>query len=130
VNLEDKKIILQHYQNPRYKDDSIQGKEYFNPSCGDFVIFDIKNNNNTIQIYFTGEGCSLSLSCASLLSEYYFNQKKEDILQSLQAINKAIEEKAETPHLLKIYDNFLQSPVRKKCITFVIQALQERISLC
>ena len=67
-------FLLDHYQNPRNKgriedpDVVVSGG---NPGCGDVVTLYIKKaDDNTIEtVHFEGEGCTISMAGASIISE-------------------------------------------------------------
>lgn len=70
---EQQQILLDHYHNPR---NFGKPKEYShsaqleNLSCGDEITMFLQTKNNTItQAFFEGEGCSISIAAASLLTE-------------------------------------------------------------
>ena len=66
-------IILDYYRNPRNKgklDNPDAESEDVNPSCGDKVKINLKIKDNKIKdIKFNGEGCAISQSAVSMLTE-------------------------------------------------------------
>jgi len=76
AGLEDlyREIILDHYRNPRNRGelDTPPAKriEAFNPLCGDEVVVYLDVEDNKIaDIKIAGQGCSISQSSASLMSQ-------------------------------------------------------------
>ena len=68
-----KEIILDHYRNPRNKgkltDPDISAQDN-NPVCGDRISIDITLKDNVVSdIKFDGEGCAISQSSASILTD-------------------------------------------------------------
>jgi nitrogen fixation NifU-like protein len=88
-------ILLDHYQNPRnfgHLENPNIVHEEGNPSCGDQIRIEIKLEDNKIaDIKFTGKGCTISQSSASILTEIVKgksldevkNFSKEDMLNAL-----------------------------------------------
>lgn len=72
--------ILDHYKHPRNKrelSDANVMKKGANPSCGDMLAWYLKFDGGTIvEATFTGEGCAISQSAASLLTEKVTGMKK------------------------------------------------------
>ena len=64
--------LLDHARNPRNKGvlEDVAGVHASNPSCGDTLMLYVATDGTTItEIAFTGEGCALSQSGASMLTE-------------------------------------------------------------
>lgn len=74
AGLEDlyREIILDHYKNPRLKGElppPALRMEGFNPLCGDEVVVTVDVEDGTIRdLRFTGQGCSISQSSASMMA--------------------------------------------------------------
>ena len=69
-----REIILDHYRNPRNRGEldapPAHRVEGFNPLCGDEIVVFIDVDDGTISdIRITGQGCSISQSSASMMSE-------------------------------------------------------------
>jgi len=89
--------ILDHYKYPRNYgtlDNPTFTHTGENPSCGDEYTFDIKlddQENIVLAIAFRGEGCAISKSAASMLSEVIigktidkiYEMDRDDILELL-----------------------------------------------
>jgi len=74
AGLEDlyREIILDHYKNPRLKGElppPALRMEGFNPLCGDEVVVTVDVEDGSIRdLRFTGQGCSISQSSASMMA--------------------------------------------------------------
>ena len=75
TGLEDlyREIILDHYRSPRNRGElpapPAHRVEGFNPLCGDEVIVYVQVDDGTVtDLRFSGQGCSISQSSASLMS--------------------------------------------------------------
>ena len=78
-----KEIILDHYRNPRNKG-SLSNAEISaqdnNPVCGDRLSIDIKLEDNVVSdIKFDGEGCAISQSSASILTEMLMGKTVDEL---------------------------------------------------
>ena len=68
-----RQVILDHYKHPRnrgeFEDETIT-VELNNPSCGDRIFLQIKLDGDVIEdVKFTGEGCSISIASASMMTQ-------------------------------------------------------------
>jgi len=68
-----RQVILDHYKHPRnrgeFEDETIR-VELNNPSCGDRIFLQIKLDGDVIEdVKFTGEGCSISIASASMMTQ-------------------------------------------------------------
>jgi nitrogen fixation protein NifU and related proteins len=68
-----RRVIMDHYQRPRNRGAIEAGAitvELNNPTCGDRISFQMLVKNDTIEeAKFLGEGCSISLASASMMTE-------------------------------------------------------------
>jgi nitrogen fixation protein NifU and related proteins len=75
--------ILDHYKFPRNKRrlvDPTYSFEAVNPLCGDKLGLDLKLKGNTIaEVGFWGEGCAISQSAMSMVSEELIGKDIQDI---------------------------------------------------
>lgn len=88
-------FILDHYKNPRNFgkiEDADISHEEGNPYCGDVIRIDLKLKDNVIEdVKFSGQGCTISMAAASILTEmikgksldYVKQLTKEDMLEAL-----------------------------------------------
>lgn len=75
--------ILDHYKNPRNfgKPDSCDYEaQATNISCGDEVHVYLTGKENLQDMHFEGEGCSICLATASLLTEAFAGMSHQEIL--------------------------------------------------
>lgn len=79
-----REVILDHYRNPRNRaelHDSSAHADGVNPLCGDEVAVDIHFDGNTVDgISVRGQGCSISQSSASMMSEAIKGKSKAEIV--------------------------------------------------
>jgi len=87
AGLEDlyREIILDHYKNPRLKGElppPALRTEGFNPLCGDEVVVTVDVDDGTIRdLRFTGQGCSISQSSASMMAAAVKGRSVEEVAQ-------------------------------------------------
>lgn len=75
--------ILDHYKHPHNFGDlpwATHVYEEFNPLCGDRIKIQlIIDNGKLIKAGFIGEGCAISISSASILTDYLIGQKVDSL---------------------------------------------------
>src|SRR3954447_22775512 len=68
-----RQVIMDHYKKPRNKgmlDDSSLTIDMNNPTCGDRIRLTMKvEDGKVVDVKFDGEGCSISMSSASMMTE-------------------------------------------------------------
>ena len=78
-----KEVILEHYKRPRNRgeiEDATVREEGLNPSCGDELeLFLVVENRTVTDIKFVGEGCAISQSSASMMSEAVKGKTLEEV---------------------------------------------------
>ncbi|MEC3557317.1 Fe-S cluster assembly sulfur transfer protein SufU, partial [Bacillus thuringiensis] len=68
-----RRVIMDHYKNPRnrgkFEDDAVT-IDLNNPTCGDRISLQLKVENGVVaDAKYTGEGCSISMSSASMMTD-------------------------------------------------------------
>lgn len=68
-----RQVIMDHYKHPRNRgtfDNDALTIEMNNPSCGDRIYLQFQLDGDIVKdIKFTGEGCSISLASASMMTQ-------------------------------------------------------------
>lgn len=68
-----RRVIMDHYQKPRNRgtiEDGAITVELNNPTCGDSISLQMRVEDDIIkEAKFIGEGCSISLASASMMTE-------------------------------------------------------------
>jgi nitrogen fixation NifU-like protein len=85
-----REIILDHYRNPRNRGElpvpPAHRSEGFNPLCGDEVQVYIDVDDDTVaDVRVTGQGCSISQSSASMMSQAVKGRSLEEARQLVRA---------------------------------------------
>lgn len=130
-------IILDHHKDPRNFGplDSAEAKaEGFNPVCGDRVEVEIKtdpkNKSCLLETKFTGEGCSICMASASMMSEDVEGKKIEAIKMRIESFRNLM--KGESLQDFKDTDlealtGVCKFPVRIKCALLPWTTLKEAV---
>ena len=75
--------ILDHYKNPHNKGTIDNAEIKFtenNPLCGDVITVNLKINDSKVEdMKFSGQGCAISQSAMSMLTDEIIGKKFEDI---------------------------------------------------
>lgn len=145
VALEDlyREVILDHYRNPRNRkplervDAHAEG---VNPLCGDEITVDLAFEEGRVSaVAVTGQGCSISQSSASMMSEAIKGKTPEEVhrLASRFKAMMSIEDRAD-PGLdpdrpgavlgdLEALQGVRKYPVRIKCANLAWTTLEEAL---
>ncbi|MDP9452565.1 MAG: SUF system NifU family Fe-S cluster assembly protein [Actinomycetota bacterium] len=97
AGLEDlyREIILDHYRNPRNRGElecpPARRAEGFNPLCGDEIVIylDVGDDGRVRDLKIGGQGCSISQSSASMMSQAVKGRTVEEV-RTLNSAFKAL----------------------------------------
>ncbi|RKD21734.1 SUF system NifU family Fe-S cluster assembly protein [Ammoniphilus oxalaticus] len=83
-----RRVIMDHYQRPRNRGE-LNGEALTvnlnNPSCGDKIQLQMLVNDDKItDVKFLGEGCSISMSSASMMTQAVKGLSVEDALRMVE----------------------------------------------
>jgi len=128
-----KEMIQDHYRHPRNKQPlnaEETGAVLDNPSCGDRVALKIDwdQSNRISGIVFDGEGCSISMASASMMTEILSGKTREEAIETAGKIHRIFRGEEEIEQLESFGDivslqGLIQYPVRLKCATLAWQTL-------
>ena len=130
-------LILERYKNPRNKvqmeEPDIEYDE-FNPVCGDQVVLQLKLDDGRIRdASFHGEGCSISQSSASIMTDLLKGKTLEEAEGLSETFRRMMQGQApSTQELgelgkLEVFQGVRKFPVRIKCALLGWTALEEGI---
>ncbi|RAI80408.1 SUF system NifU family Fe-S cluster assembly protein [Macrococcoides goetzii] len=125
-------VIMDHYKNPRNKgviEDGALTIDMNNPTCGDRIRLTLDIVDDIVQdTKFDGEGCSISMSSASMMTEAIKGKTIEEALKMSDEFSKMmlgedyeIDEEAGDIEALSGVAKF---PARIKCATLAWKALE------
>lgn len=84
-------VILDHYRNPRHRhplDSPDATGEGVNPLCGDEVTVELRFDGDVVsEVSVSGQGCSISQSSASMMSEAIVGKTRDEINQISHRFN-------------------------------------------
>jgi nitrogen fixation NifU-like protein len=130
--------ILDHNRNPRNFrvisecSHSSHGK---NPLCGDdYFVFVTVADGCIKDISFYGQGCAISKSSGSLMTECIKGKTIEAVVQFKDLFIKLVSQEmtdAEKKSLgkLKVFEGVKEYPVRVKCAALVWRALEDALQV-
>lgn len=129
-----RQVIMDHYKHPRnrgsFEDDSLT-IEMNNPTCGDRIFLQFKLDGDVVEdMKFTGEGCSISLASASMMTQAVKGKTIDEALQMSELFSKMMigqevdvdEFGLEDIEALQGVSNF---PARIKCATLAWKAMEK-----
>lgn len=130
-----RQVIMDHYKNPRNKgilDDSSLSINMNNPTCGDRIQLSLKIENGiVVDARHDGEGCSISMSSASMMTQAIKGKKTEDALRLAQIFSDMMQGKdVDTDEDLgdiEALHGVCKFPARIKCATLAWKAMEKGI---
>ncbi|GEN57350.1 iron-sulfur cluster assembly scaffold protein NifU [Halolactibacillus alkaliphilus] len=130
-----RQVIMDHYKNPRNKGTLNEGLtlEMNNPTCGDRIqLHFIIEGEVVIDAKFEGEGCSISLASASMMTQVVKGKSVEEALKLSQYFSNMMLGKETDSDDLELGDiEALQGvqkfPARIKCATLAWKAMEKAI---
>ncbi len=142
-----REIILDHYRNPRNRGElpvpPAHRSEGFNPLCGDEVqVYLDVDGDQVADVRVTGQGCSISQSSASMMSQAVKGKSLDEVRQLVRAFKAMMsiheheldgdDEDAAEAELAKVKLGDLEAlrgvvkfPVRIKCATLAWNTLTQ-----
>ena len=137
MSLEDlyREVILDHYRSPRNRGtlpDPTVVVELSNPLCGDEITLALKVEDGVVQaVRFTGRGCSISQSSASMMTEAAQGKPIGDVLDLIGRFQGMMrgEIRPDEADLgdLEALQGVAKFPVRIKCALLPWEALWQAV---
>ena len=129
-------VIMDHYKNPRNKgsleEDSVT-IDMNNPTCGDRIHLTLKAEDGIVKdAKFDGEGCSISMSSASMMTQIIKGKKIEEALELADIFSKMMlgEEFDVDKYDLgdvEALQGVAKFPARIKCATLAWKAMEKGV---
>lgn len=127
---------MDHYKNPRNKgslaEDSVT-IDMNNPTCGDRIHLTLKVEGGIVKdAKFDGEGCSISMSSASMMTQIIKGKKIEEALELADIFSKMMlgEEFDVDKYDLgdvEALQGVAKFPARIKCATLAWKAMEKGV---
>jgi nitrogen fixation NifU-like protein len=136
MNLDDlyRRVIMDHYKTPRNRGalESFDAVtiDLNNPTCGDKISLQMQIEDGIVKdARFTGEGCSISLSSASMMTDAVKGKTIEEALELADNFSglmkgESVEFEYEDIEALSGVNKF---PARIKCATLAWNAMRKGI---
>ena len=131
-----KETILDHYKNPRNKRDlsgATASCTRNNPLCGDEITVMVREQDGTLaEVAFTGQGCSISQSSASMMTEAVTGRSVDDVQTMIKEFRGMmageIEPDEDAFGELVALKGVVKYPIRVKCAVLAWDVLQEALA--
>jgi nitrogen fixation NifU-like protein len=129
--------ILDHGRRPRNfgaMDDATHQADGYNPLCGDKVHLYLKVNDGVVEeLKFEGQGCAISTSSASLMTEALKGrsvQEARDLFARVHAMltGKQLDDEAAKLGKLAVFEGVKKYPLRVKCATLAWHTLENALA--
>ncbi|MDT0162330.1 Fe-S cluster assembly sulfur transfer protein SufU [Bacillus sp. AG4(2022)] len=129
-----RQVIMDHYKNPRNKgvleEDNSLTINMNNPTCGDRIQLTLKVEDGKVaDARFDGEGCSISMSSASMMTQAIKGQKVEDALKLSKIFSDMMQGKEYDEDLdlgdIEVLQGVSKFPARIKCATLSWKAMEK-----
>ena len=131
-----RQVIMDHYKNPRNKgvlEDGSLTINMNNPTCGDRIQLTMKVEDGTVtDAKFEGEGCSISMSSASMMTQAIKGRNIEDALKLSQIFSDMMQGKDYDDSIdlgdIEALQGVAKFPARIKCATLAWKAMEKGIN--
>ncbi|HEX6966801.1 MAG TPA: SUF system NifU family Fe-S cluster assembly protein [Gemmatimonadaceae bacterium] len=127
-------LILEHYRRPRNQgvlDDADVSVTMKNPLCGDELVLQLAFDDagGVRAARFRGQGCSISLATASMMTEYITGKSRDEIDSAARRFAQMLAGDAEVaadPALgdLRALSGVAKVPARIRCAQLPWEALE------
>lgn len=127
-----RRVIMDHYKNPRNRGDIEDGTvtvDLNNPTCGDRISLQLQLANGIVQqARFKGEGCSISIASASMMTDAVKGKTFEDafaLAEKFSSLMKGEDVVFDDYEDLEALSGVNKFPARIKCATLAWNALRK-----
>ncbi|MEK4230505.1 Fe-S cluster assembly sulfur transfer protein SufU [Solibacillus sp. FSL H8-0538] len=129
-------VIMDHYKNPRNKgalEENSVTIDMNNPTCGDRIHLTLQINDGLVQnAKFDGEGCSISMSSASMMTQIVKGKKLDEALELAELFSKMmLGEEIDTDKYdlgdVEALQGVAKFPARIKCATLAWKAMEKGV---
>ncbi|AMA62573.1 SUF system NifU family Fe-S cluster assembly protein [Kurthia gibsonii] len=129
-------VIMDHYKKPRNKG-TIEGSnvsiDMNNPTCGDRIHLTLQVEDGIVaDAKFEGEGCSISMSSASMMTQMVKGKTTEEAVELAHVFSDMMLGKEHDEDLdlgdVEALSGVAQFPARIKCATLAWKAMEKGIN--
>ncbi|RFA35569.1 SUF system NifU family Fe-S cluster assembly protein [Virgibacillus dokdonensis] len=131
-----RQVIMDHYKNPRNKgnlDGDTLTVDMNNPTCGDRIQLNMQVEDGIVKdAKFEGEGCSISMASASMMTQAIKGLEVEKALKMSEMFSKMmLGEDIDTTGLdvgdIEALQGVSKFPARIKCATLCWKAMEKGV---
>ncbi|MBB6733497.1 Fe-S cluster assembly sulfur transfer protein SufU [Cohnella zeiphila] len=129
-----RRVIMDHYKNPRNRgtmDDESVTVNLNNPTCGDRISLQMQIEDGVVKnARFTGEGCSISMSSASMMTDAVKGKTAAEALamaDKFSSMMKGEQVEFDEYEDLDALSGVNKFPARIKCATLAWNALRKGV---
>ncbi len=128
---------MDHYKNPRNKgviEGDVLTVDMNNPTCGDRIQLQLQVEEGIVQeAKFDGEGCSISMASASMMTQAVKGKKIDDALEMSELFSKMMLGEDVDMDKLSLEDiealqGVAKFPARIKCATLAWKAMEKGVN--
>lgn len=128
-------VIMDHNKNPRNKGTLPDGNvtvDLNNPTCGDQIHLHLKIENDKITAAaFTGDGCSISMASASMMTQAVKGKSEQEALQMAKEFSEMVQDhehgQIDEAGEVEALSGVAKFPARIKCATLAWKAMERAI---
>ncbi|ALC89469.1 nitrogen fixation protein NifU [Bacillus sp. FJAT-18017] len=128
-----RRVIMDHYKNPRNKgviEDGSLTVNMNNPTCGDRIQLTMNVEDGIVtESKFEGEGCSISMSSASMMTQAIKGKPIEDALKLSTIFSDMMQGKDYDDSFdlgdIEALSGVSKFPARIKCATLAWKAMEK-----
>lgn len=129
-----RQVIMDHYKNPRNKgilEDSVT-VDMNNPTCGDRIHLTMKiEEGKVVDAKFEGEGCSISMASASMMTQAIKGQTIDTALKLSKIFSNMMQGKDYEDDIdlgdIEALQGVSKFPARIKCATLAWKAMEKGV---
>lgn len=131
-----RRVIMDHYKKPRNRGVLDEGNltvNMNNPTCGDRIQLTMKVENGRVaDAKFEGDGCSISMSSASMMTEAIKGKKVEEALEMSTIFSNMMQGKEYDDDIdlgdIEALQGVSKFPARIKCATLAWKAMEKGLN--
>ncbi|MBM7586194.1 nitrogen fixation NifU-like protein [Bacillus pakistanensis] len=130
-----RQVIMDHYKNPRNKgllEDGNLTVDMNNPTCGDRIRLTLKVEDGKVtDAKFDGEGCSISMASASMMTQTIIGKDVETALNLSKIFSDMMQGKDYDDNIdlgdIEALQGVAKFPARIKCATLAWKAMEKGV---
>lgn len=131
-----RRVIMDHYKKPRNRGVLDEGNltvNMNNPTCGDRIQLTMKVENGRVaDAKFEGDGCSISMSSASMMTEAVKGKKVEEAMKMSTIFSNMMQGKEYDDDIdlgdIEALQGVSKFPARIKCATLAWKAMEKGLN--